>query len=451
MVFRSRSVRAWLGLALLGGLVLACAAPPQDHSEETEGPPLLPTRSGVNVLAVSFDALRADALGTYGYSRPTSPNIDRFAERSIVFERAYTAAPITPTAFAAILTGKLPHRAFRKWKMVPGPTLGKLFSDAGYATAAFMNNVNLTDQRSFGQGFDTYRWYRRIRDEEMLEEATTWLEQHSEDPFFAWLHFNAPHAPYKRRELAAHLYDPSYEGRFMETTGGQFTADDPVDVARIRSLYDGQVFFADSLFGRVLELVEGLGLADDTVVLLTSDHGEEFKERGGFQHKFLYEEIIHIPLLVHFPGHLQGTRRSELVSHLDLLPTLARVAGLELPDDLDGLSFRESPEADRAVVSEAVTNRDYIAVAGLLGREKLIVQCRSERGIEWYDLEEDPGEQGAVDPKTRLEEVRRLRAAMYSILGGPPCAELRGSHRGDPTRDLDAESIEELRSLGYID
>lgn len=450
-MFRNRIARTWLGLALLGGLALACAAPPQDLSDEAAGPPLLPTRSGVNVLAVSFDALRADALGTYGYSRPTSPNIDRFAERSIVFERAYTAAPITPTAFASIFTGKLPHRAFRKWKMVSGPTLGSLFSDAGYATAAFMNNVNLTDQRNFGQGFDDFHWYRRTKDRKMLEEATTWLEQHAGGPFFAWLHFNSPHAPYDRRELAAHLYDPSYEGRFTETTGGQFTADDPEDIARIRSLYDGEVLFADSLFARLLELVERLGLTDDTLVLLTADHGEEFRERGGFQHKFLYEEIIHIPLIVHFPGHLQGTRRSELVSHLDLLPTLARVADLELPDDLDGLSFRDTPEADRAVVSEAVTNRDYIAVAGLLGREKLVVQCRAERSIRWYDLDEDPGEELAVDPTTRLDRVRRLRKAMYSALGGPPCTELRGSHRGDPTRDLDAESIDELRSLGYID
>ena len=413
--------------------------------------PLQPERSGTNFLVVSFDALRADALGAYGYPHRTSPNIDTFAEKAIVFERAYSAAPITPTSFAAIWTGQLPHRVFRRWKFVPTTTIGEVFAAGGYQTAAFVNNVNLTEKRNFGQGFGDYRWFRRIPDEELLEKGTAWLARHSHENFFFWLHFNSPHAPYDYREVAAHLYNSSYKGRFEKTTGSRFETHDPLEVERLRSLYDGEVFFADILFGRLLAEVRNLGLAENTVVVLTSDHGEEFKEHGGFQHKFLHEETLRIPLVLFQPDLPRGRRVSDAVGHVDLFPTLADMAGLQVPPGLDGVSIHGSVAENRLVVSQAITSPEYLAIAAWRNGQKLVVNCKPERSLEYYDLARDPLEQhnrlGVTSGLARktLSELRKL-------LGGHLCSELRnGTRGGNPTDDLTPQSIEALRALGYVE
>lgn len=412
--------------------------------------PLLPERSGNNILVVSFDALRADALGAYGYPRRTSPNIDAFAQKSLVFEHAYTAAPITPTSFAAVWTGQLPHRVFRRWKFVPATTIGEVFAAAGYKTAAFVNNVNLTEKRNFGQGFADYRWFRRIPDEELLDVGTSWLTQHSHGTFFLWLHFNSPHAPYDYREIAAHLYDSDYKGRFDKTTGGRFETDDPRELERIRSLYDGEVFWADTLFGRILAELNNLDHAHDTVVVLTADHGEEFHEHGGLQHRFLYEETIRVPLIIFHPGR-SGRRVSKLVSLVDLLPTLATAAGLAVPPGLDGSDVEGRLEENRLIVSEAMTSKEYIALAARRDDGKLVVNCLPERSLEYYDLNEDSSEEHN-SLEVNLKGVRAMLLDLRSLLGGQPCAELLGAARGgNPRDDLDPRSIEELRALGYID
>ena len=121
-----------------------------------------------------------------------------------------------------------------------------------------------------------------------------WLGENRQEKLFAWIHFISPHSPYDYRELAAHLYDESYEGDFLKTTGGKFDTDKPQDLQRIRDLYDGEVFYADALFGRLIAGLRERGLLDSSVIVVTSDHGEEFKEHGGFQHDRLTEEHVRI-------------------------------------------------------------------------------------------------------------------------------------------------------------
>ena len=193
----------------------------------------LPVDPTLNVIVVSFDALRADALGTYGYSRGTSPIIDEFAEESVVFESAYTAAPVSPTSFAAAFTGMLPWRVFRGWSLGYGETLALQFSRAGYATGAFINNVHLSPERHFDTGFDTYDFHENDPDEDILENALSWLGEHTDERLFAWVHFLSPHAPYDYRDFAAHLYDGSYEGEFSKTTRGLFDADAPEELLAV--------------------------------------------------------------------------------------------------------------------------------------------------------------------------------------------------------------------------
>lgn len=436
----------FVALAALG----ACATEerPADPGVELELD--LPAAPGMNVVVVSFDALRADALGLYGYELETSPHIDRFASRALVFDRAYSPAPVTPTSFAAAFTGLLPHRVFRGWKLTASDTLASWFSDHGYTTAAFLNNVQMTEERGFGAGFDTYQAFRSRPDERALEEAVSWLDANLDRKFLLWLHILSPHSPYEYRSLAEHLYDPEYSGDFERTTTGRFDTDDPKEIKRIRSLYDGEVFYADSLFGSLLESFEDLGLLTDTLVVLTSDHGEEFKERGGWQHQHLNEETIRVPLLIYHPGVRKGSRTELPFSLLDLAPTLAALAGVPIEEPLDGRNVLMPVLSNRPLISEAMTDSNYRAVAVVRGNQKLILTCEPSRTVELFDLSEDPSELDDLATKqrrTRSELLRLLRL----VYQGEPCEAIRDAVQGLPaSHELSEETLRELKALGYL-
>jgi arylsulfatase len=410
----------------------------------------LPVAPDRNVIVISFDALRADALGAYGFTLPTSPNIDAFAERSLVFDRAYTVAPVTPTSFAAAFTGMLPTRVFIGWNLISEDTLAERFTAAGYRTAAFVNNVQLTTERNFQRGFDTYEFYTSDPDESVLEKSTAWLDQHRDEKVFIWIHFLSPHSPYEYREMAAQFYDPDYSGAFERTTKGQFDTDDPAEIARIRSLYNGEVFYADSLFGTLIERLEALGFMDSSVVLLTADHGEEFKERGGFQHHRLTEENVHIPLIIYHPDVEEGARTDILTSNVDFFPTLLSVVGIQHEEIIDGRDLTRLETEPQIVVGIAMTHQEERWVSLRRGSHKLIYMCMPEEGRELYDLEADPAELDNI-----ASEERRLADSLYHqlsvILGGEPCVVQRNAVRGiAPDQGLSEETIRALKSLGYI-
>ncbi|HUP23861.1 MAG TPA: sulfatase, partial [Thermoanaerobaculia bacterium] len=420
-------------LLILGLSALGCS----QETNETAGSPEievarleLPVVSGANVVLVTFDALRADALGLYGYDRPTSPRLDAFAGQALVFDRAYVAAPVTPTSFAAALTGMLPHRVFRGWRYEGEQDLPRSFAEAGYATAAFWNNTQLTEERGFGAGFETYRAYLSVTDEEVLDQALLWLEEHRHERFFLWVHFLTPHSPYDYREMAEHLYDPTYQGEYATTTTAKFDTDDPREAARIRSLYDGEVYFADSLFGRFHDAIREYDLLDSSFLLVSSDHGEEFLERGGFQHERLHEETVRVPLLIHHPhGEGAGSRTDLLYSQVDLLPTLGALSGLPVEALLDGANLLEPVPVQRAIVAEAMTDSDYRGVGILRGTHRLILNCRPSVEIELYDLATDPDESDNLEtrsPRVARELVNLLRG----IYQGDPCARLDDAVRG---------------------
>ena len=235
----------------------------------------LPDSADLNFLIVSFDALRADALGSYGYHRDTSPNLDQFAQDSLLFDNAYVASPTTPTSFASAFTGQYPYRVFIGWNLISSVTLAGLFQEKGYATFGLFNNMQLAEERHFNQGFENYAvvtW----EDEMLLAEAKQLLDQAAGRRFFGWIHFISPHTPYDYREMSSQLAGPENEGRYAKTTGGNFDVVNEEELTRVRDLYDGEIFFADDLFRQLMEHVESLGLMDNTVIIVTSDHGEEF-------------------------------------------------------------------------------------------------------------------------------------------------------------------------------
>lgn len=411
----------------------------------------LPEAPGMNVLVISFDALRADALGLYGYTRETSPNLDRFAGEAVVFENAYVASPVTPTSFSAAFTGLYPYKTFIGWKLAATTTLASTMKDAGYQTFGLMNNVQVVSERHFNLGFDHYDtgpW----EDEDLAQVAMSKIDEvaKSDQPFFGWVHFISPHTPYHYRDISAHLAGPMTEGRFAEQVPGSFEIESPEELQRARDLYDAEIFFADHLFGQLLAHLEGSGLLENTLVIVTADHGEEFMDHGQLQHNALYEELVRVPFLWRHPGNPDGTRVEAPVMNVDLLPTIAAITGATAPQQLDGVNLRESLDPERHRVVVGMTNKNRREILSEQAGRKLMQICTPEYREELYDLSSDPLEQENIilDQPAMANALADL---LLSATGSEPCAMIQNANRGKAPEDLlSKEQIEELKSLGYI-
>lgn len=411
----------------------------------------LPIRDDLNVVVVSFDALRPDVLGVYGSDRGASPHIDEFANEAVVFENAYTVAPVTPTSFAAVFSGFLPTRVFHAWKFKPEVTLASRFSDAGFTTAAFVNNVQLAPERGFDHGFDAYNFRRNDPDPEQLEAVQAWLAQNSDRQFFLWVHFLNPHAPYDVNPNAGHLYREPYVGRFAETSGNTFETTDEREIARLKDLYYGEVFGADQIFGELVDSLRDLGLLRSSIVVLTSDHGEEFAEHGGFQHGRVYEEHLRIPFILRHPDSKGGRATDLRVRNVDLLPTLLHLVGHPVEDALDGTDLVSPPTARQPpVIAISMTGAHERWISVLEGHHKLILDCMPERALHYYDFRRDPGETHDVYPDHRKVATGLFRD-LGAALGGPPCQVMTAAVRGkSQTVGMDEKSLEAMKALGYI-
>ena len=422
-----------------------------------EKEPESPTRSvfeGLpirNVVVISFDALRADALGVYGYGRGTSPNIDRWASKAVVFDRAHASAQATPTSFAGAFTGRYPFRVFRGWQLEDEATLAARFREAGFHTAFLANNIQVMAERGFGVGFEDYVVRDTGDDEELLPVVLEWIDNAPDEPVFAWFHFLSPHTPYDAREMAEQFYDPSYAGPFEQTTTGEFSAETPADQARVRDLYDGEVYYADWIFQQVLDRLERKGLLEETLVVLTADHGEEFLDHGQYQHNHVYDEVARIPLIFWHAQLPSAVRSDDPVSNVDLFPTLPALAGLAPSDKpMDGQDLTRPLPENRVRIVAAMTHAQDRQIAVMQGGHKLILVCAPDYGEMLYDLAADPGETRDIAPDDPAR-VELLVAEATRLFGEDPCTAMAKATQGLPIESgLSEEQIERLRSLGYI-
>jgi arylsulfatase A-like enzyme len=302
-----------------------------------------------NVLFVLVDTLRADHLSSYGYARPTSPEIDRWlGAAGARFETAYSQAPWTIPSVISFQTslhpGELLQGPMETYALPAGvPTLAERFAVLGYETAGFFGNYVLRDGAGFGRGFGT-RWVppadpssNFLHADAVNERAIPWLAAHAGGaPFFAYVHYMDPHDPYESPDLVdgRSPFYPGYRGRFAGTwvhglyTGG-LELDDPVeDVAHLTALYDSEIAYVDRAIGRLLASLPPEVLAN-TLIVLTSDHGEELYDHGGFKHgQSLYQHQIRVPLFVRWDGVIPpGQTLTGEAALLDLVPTLMAAAG----------------------------------------------------------------------------------------------------------------------------
>ncbi|MBA3015131.1 MAG: sulfatase [Desulfobulbaceae bacterium] len=445
MVNRSILVTRWLMLVLALAMCMGC-----DRSgRRGDLHQFIPIEPGLNVIVISFDALRADALGVYNAQKKTSPVIDSFAVEALVFDQAHSTAQSTPTSFASVFTGRMPFRSFIKWKLVSEQTLAGYLHEKGYVTSFITDNVQINKERHFDQGFDHFEVIESSDDADMLPKVLSSIEQYKGDKFFSWFHFLSPHAPYDYYEMSKQFYDSNYNGRFKQSVPVNYTLESPEEIKYVRQLYDGKVYYADNIFANIIEAIKVAGLMDNTVIILTSDHGEEFLEHGGTEHDSLFEEVVKIPLIVRHPHALRSGRTDIPYANVDFFPTLSGILGVPCGFSLDGIDVGTANLDEKVTLAIAMTKSEKFEASIRQRNVKLIESCTPKKQRQIFDLNNDPMEKANLG-EGHLQ-IKDLSAKLREAMGGDPCRIIESSVQGvAPSEGLSKEQVQKLRSLGYI-
>jgi arylsulfatase A-like enzyme len=415
----------------------------------------------VNVILYVVDTLRADHLGCYGYPRPTSPHIDAFARDATLFTRVVGQASWTRPATASILTGLEPHRhgALRLTDHIraDATTLAEVLHAHGYDTAAFVTNVNVSAPFGFGRGFGAFTYLPEeetrpslhVLSEALNSAAVAWLEAPHASPFFLYLHATDPHAPYTPAPAVARRF---YEGTDLPQLAAvseplRRLVEDPnlataENIAYLTALYDGEISTLDANFGAFVTQLQRLGLYDKTLIVLAADHGEEFHEHGGFEHgRTLYEEQLRVPLIMRMtPAFARGARVATLARQIDIMPTILDVAGVPIPDSVQGATLANRSSAQEAFAQTSLSGNEVAAL--VTDRWKVIRRNGFNRqSFEIYNLDTDGLEEHSlVDSEPVLLGYAQQRIEQWAA-GGPP--------RSVQETKLDSATAERLRMLGY--
>jgi hypothetical protein len=405
-----------------------------EASRQAAPRPASPARP--SIVLFTLDTTRADHLGCYGFAAARTPSIDALARESVRFTDAHATCPITLPSHASMLTGLYPFRhGVRENTSFALPdaadTVAEELARAGYETAAFVASVVLAGSTGIGQGFETFaeprrgarpdRFFPSIRASEVNAKVKRWWEQRDPSrPFFLWVHYYDPHAP----------YEPP-----------------PEFAAGSASPYDGEISAADAAVGEVLALLASRRHDGRLLTIVTADHGESLGFRGEPTHEiFVYEPVVRVPLLVRWPdGAAAGSVRDDVVSLVDLAPTILAAAGAALPAGLDGVDLRLPPAEPRAVYAESwypwlalgwspsfaliTPDRKYIHSV----RDELYV--RAPGAVEGEDRAG-----GHPDEVAALAKGLRLFVEEHLQRGALPDARV----------SLGGERLEQLKKLGYV-
>lgn len=395
-----------------------------------------------NLLLLTVDTLRADHLACYGYGRPTSPNLDQLAAQAVLFERAYSVASWTLPSVVSLLTSLYPSahdcQGDRSALSDAHTTLAEHLAKHGYHTGAVTSHVYLSSQYGLEQGFADFdeefvhanrkQSHAAVSSPAISDRALAWLEQRARDeaPWFLWLHYFDPHSEYQEHPPAAPRMGPGNQG-----------------------LYDAEIAFTDAHIGRVLERLEQLGLGEETLVIFSADHGEEFGDHGGAGHRAtLYEEVLRVPLLIAHPT-LRPSRIAQPVSCIDLFPTICELLDLPAPSTIQGQSLapllRGEALEPRALLAEMRNRNQLDWDALIVGNYKLIYDVTGERKL-LYDL--------ALDPKEKRDlaaEQPEMVAQLWSQLQAQiAAARTIGAALGEAQPvELTPEDESRLEQLGY--
>jgi arylsulfatase A-like enzyme len=409
------------------------------------------------VVLVSIDTLRRDHVGAYGYGRPTTPRLDALARRGILAQDAVSNSSWTLPAHLSMLTSVDPgahggvdmNHAFNRRV----PTLTALLRQGGFATQAITSHLYVSAVYGLDDGFDHLDFHQDRKATDVANRAVDVLDRIGDRPFFVFLHFYDPHWHYDPPESTRRLFEAPYSGtisgRLQDFSRRDRKSVSEADLAHLLALYDGEIRYVDDELGRVLDHLRARGLDRGTLVLVTSDHGEEFLEHGSWEHqKTLYEEVVRIPLLLGGP-RVATRREASPASLLDVAPTVLAWAGVTVPAPMRGQSLL-GPGVSREVYGETDHTVDGTRKLFLRGGEKrwkailsLDPKDASVRREEWYDLAVDPGESRSTPPPPAVADpARRLALERWKAA--------RGLGAGAPAVVLSPEQRERLRALGYV-
>ncbi|MBI4879767.1 MAG: sulfatase [Planctomycetes bacterium] len=433
---------------LAGALLCACGA-------REERPPL-------GVVLISIDTLRPDHLGFNGYARPTSPCLDALAGSAAVFEQAIAQAPWTTPSHAAMLMSQYPSALRLGGWNDPGVihpdavSLAEVFQRAGHRTHAVVAGGFVSGKIGFAQGFEEYD--ETGYDMTMtVDRGLAWLDGLERDaPFFLFLHtydvhkYNPP-GKYKRsfdHGYAGPLLDQQYLARFVQNenhepeAAARLGAD---DLRYIVDMYDAAINYVDHEIGRVVERLEERGLRGRTLLVITSDHGEEFREHGRTGHGYnLHDENLRVPLLFAHPS-LPARRVQEQVRLLDLAPTIADLAGLRPDPSWQGTSLRPFLEGGKMNLPALSEHAHYPMKSARTLDAKLIV-ARQAPHRQLFDLRRDPGE-----TRDALAEEGEIGARLGELLLRWHHANMEdGRFLGAGDLEMSPELRRQLDELGYV-
>jgi len=453
------SLRPTLGIFLVCFLLAVCSS-----CTDSEGP------RPRNVILISLDTVRADRLTCLGHSEKTSPTVDRLAREGTSFSNASASSPWTLPSHVSMLSGLYPHRHRVQLKEHGIPddveTLATLLSPLPMATAGIVSSAVLTKKRGFGRGFDTYDYVtefahdpkrgRVIRNPGrfVTDRALKWLRQPKERPFFLFLHYYDAHSDYSPEKKYRDMFVDPYQGVADGSTGqllnvrARKASFNDKDAAHLKQLYDAEIRQVDDQLARILTYLDESGLSKTTLVILTSDHGEEFLEHGSVLHgRTYYEEVIRIPLILRGPGMPVGKTIDVPVNLVDVPPTVLTSLGRPVPERMQGIDLAQlwrHPEAKHrsSVLAEGDWMNELPTMYRMVRnhRFKLIYDWR-KHSTQLYDLQVDPLERQEIS-QTNPELVKVLLAEMKTLM--------RPQNAPETRVELSEEEIRRLRSLGYV-
>ncbi|MBP9945443.1 MAG: sulfatase [Vicinamibacteria bacterium] len=409
------------------------------------------------VILISVDTLRRDHVGAYGYPKPTTPTLDGLAKGGVLADDAVSVSSWTLPAHLSMLTSALPGthggvdsaQGFNR----SVPSVAAMLKAQGYATHAVTSHLYVSKTYGVDEGFDSMNFRQDRPAANVANHAMDLIDRFGDRPFFIFLHFYDPHWHYAPPPEVLKLFESSYAGKltgnlkdFQNLRPEQVSQ---ADLDHLRALYDGEIRYTDNEIGRLITHLKERDVWRNTMMVVTSDHGEEFLEHGSWEHqKTLYEEVVRIPLIVAGPGVI-ARRESKPVNLLDIAPTILDFLKLNAAPTMRGVSLLQPVSDHREMYGETDQTLDGSRLSFLRGGAsswKAILRSdpakTSIRASEWFDLAVDPGEKVNRPPAESLRasiETRTRDAALKS----------RSAAASAPV-ELSAEQKEKLRALGYI-
>ena len=426
-----------------------------------------------NIFLISVDTLRPDHLGCYGYSRNTSGNIDLFAKDGLLFENCFSHAPNTWSSCASMLTGFLPHEA-----KILNPhvtlqsgvrTLPEILEQQGYTSIAVVSNYVLRKGQGFEQGFKIYddsmneQGMGRNIPERIAEHTTAQaielLTRFSKDQLFMWIHYQDPHGPYTPPERYTSLFlDPDQKPRHLKLSSslsGRGAIPSYQQLGSNRdynyyvSQYNGEIRYVDENFQRFIDTLKNLGLYDNSLIIFTSDHGEDLGEHDYFftHGENLYNSLIRVPLIVKYGDTLAG-RRKDFVQHLDILPTIYNILDMKPDAPFRGGDLREQQQGHREIISEMnsllVDNEFRFSI---INNGLKLIYTPLYKQFQMFDLKVDINEEkNLINRPDYKGQVLDLNKRLERAIKEDP---LKLKKTLKP-KELTEEEIKNLKSLGYV-